>query len=91
MLREEPQCESPVILQPVTEGASADHVVAGVSQLILKCAEADSLEQDQPVVSRFTDPGQRASPILNSVNQAGHGSCRKRLANRNPDFVALGF
>ena len=88
MLREEPQC-NPVILQPVTEGASADHVVAGVSQLIAKCA---GRQPRTGSARRFLHgTGQRASPILNSVNQADRGFLSQAARCRNPDFVALGL
>ena len=79
-----------VVLQSITERAAADDVIPGAPQLVLQGAEADRLEEDNPVVVRLAHPGEFVAPVLRARHHAGHRARRERFADGDAHLVAFG-
>ena len=78
-----------VILQPVAEGASADHAVSLAAQPVLQLAETHRFEEDDAVRVR-PDPIQLTLPIAAPRDKACHCSLRQRFADRHLHLVTIG-
>ena len=78
--------EGAVVLQPVAQGAAADHLVAVRPQGVLLLAASDLLEDHQPVAAH---PVQRRTPLGHRLHQAAEAAGIGGVPGMNADLMAL--
>ena len=76
--------EGAIVLQPLTDGASADHAESLAAQVLLLGAELRLLEDDQPVAS---DPAELLPPVLGPLDDGGHHPMALGVGDEDADLV----